>query len=110
MHSIKKSGFLGDFQIRILDFLIKREIQNGFLHKLANPNLDFIDLLILCFFVLLFFGEIRKRIREAVLLNGGLSYNSYICACIAAHLVSKSKIRISQSNASVCDFMLGIKH
>ena len=71
------------------DFPIEREIRNGF-HlreicpqggfQLRNPNPDFMDLL---FTVRL---EIRKRICKTVLVNSGLLFAKYACACKTAVL------------------------
>ena len=78
-----------DFQNLCPDFPIEREIrkrispsricpQGGF--QLRNPNPDFMDSF------LPFDWEIRKRICKTTLVNSGLLFAKYACACKTAVL------------------------
>ena len=71
-----------------------REIrpQGGF--QLRNPNPDFMD------FLFTVRWEIRKRICKTVLVNCGVFFVNYACACKTAVLSVKIRFRISRSIAN----------
>ena len=79
-----------DFEIQISDFAIEREIRKQILPP-RNPSSGWISIKksksgFFGFPLLSFDWEIRKRICKTVLVNSGLLFANYACACKTAVL------------------------